>query len=104
MIVRVTSVDKTNLPESTELALVSVTASIENVVKMHPDYAVRSTLRLIIGCNSQEELDALDIRPGGRYLAFGADYIDRDWNCVQRWQERTDALWKILICLKYPMI
>ena len=78
MIVRVTSVDKTNLPESTELALVSVTASIENVVKMHPDYAVRSTLRLIIGCNSQEELDALDIRPGGRYLAFGADYIDRD--------------------------
>ena len=32
MIVRVTSVDKTNLPESTELALVSVTASIENVV------------------------------------------------------------------------
>lgn len=23
---------------------------------------------------------------------------------VQRWQERTDALWKILICLKYPMI
>ena len=54
------------------------TASIENVVKMHPDYAVRSTLRLIIGCNSQEELDALDIRPGGRYLAFGADYIDRD--------------------------
>ena len=31
-----------------------------------------------IGCNSQEELDALDIRPGGRYLAFGADYIDRD--------------------------
>lgn len=49
MIVRVTSVDKTNLPESTELALVSVTASIENVVKMHPDYAVRSTLRLIIG-------------------------------------------------------
>ena len=78
MIVRVTSVDKTNLPESTELALVSVTASIENVVKMHPDYAVRSTLRLIIGCNSQEELDALDIRPGGRYLVFGSDYIDRD--------------------------
>ena len=32
MIVRVTSVDKTNLPESTELASVSVTASIENVV------------------------------------------------------------------------
>ena len=26
------------------------------------------------------------------------------WNCVQRWQERTDALWKILICLEYPMI
>lgn len=78
MIVRVTSVDKTNLPESTELASVSVTASIENVVKMHPDYAVRSTLRLIIGCNSQEELDALDIRPGGRYLVFGSDYIDRD--------------------------
>lgn len=45
---------------------------------MHPDYAVRSTLRLIIGCNSQEELDALDIRPGGRYLVFGSDYIDRD--------------------------
>ena len=76
MIVRVTSVDKTNLPESTELALVSVTASIENVVKMHPDYAVRSTLRLIIGCNSQEELDALDIRPGGRYLAFGPEETD----------------------------
>lgn len=69
MIVRVTSVDKTNLPESTELASVSVTASIENVVKMHPDYAVRSTLRLIIGCNSQEELDALVIRP--RRAVFG---------------------------------
>lgn len=78
MIIRVTSVDKTILPESTEFVSVSVTASIENVVKMHPDYAVRSTLRLIIGCNSQEELDALDIRPGGRYLVFGSDYIDRD--------------------------
>lgn len=33
MIVRVTSVDKTNLPESTELALVSVTASIETLLK-----------------------------------------------------------------------
>ncbi len=32
MIVRVTSVDKTMLPESTEFVSVSVTASIENVV------------------------------------------------------------------------
>lgn len=45
---------------------------------MHPDYAVRSTLYLTIGCNSREELDALDIQVGRRYLVYGSEYIDRD--------------------------
>lgn len=78
MIVRITSVEEMRQPEGLKMASVSVAASIEDVVKLHPDYVARSTLRLNIGCNSQEELDALGIEPGRRYLIFGSDYIDRD--------------------------
>ncbi len=78
LVVRITSVDEINLPEFAEIASVSVTASIENVIKLHQDYAVRSTLYLTIGCNSREELDALDIQVGRRYLVYGSEYIDRD--------------------------
>lgn len=78
MIVRITSIEELRQPEGFEMASLSVAASIEDVVKLHPDYAVRSTLRLSIGCNSQEELDALGIQPGRRYLIFGSGYIDRD--------------------------
>ena len=44
LVVRITSVDEINLPEFAEIASVSVTASIENVIKIHKYYAVLSTL------------------------------------------------------------
>ena len=78
MIVRITSIEEKRTPAASEKPWLSVAALIEDVVRLHPDYAVRSTLRFSIQCNSQEELSALRIEPGRRYLIFGSDYIDRD--------------------------
>ncbi len=76
MIVKVTSVNEAQQLGSSYF--LSVTASIEDVVSLHPDYTVRNTLRLSIQCNSQEELRALSVEPGRRYLILGSDYIDCD--------------------------
>lgn len=57
---------------------VSITAVIEDIVKLHPDYAVRGTLRFVLNCNSQEEIKALGIVPGRRYLISGSEYRDCD--------------------------
>ena len=78
MIVRITSIEEKLPPVAAEKPWLSVAALIEDVVRLHPDYAVRNTLRFSIQCNSQEELSALSIEPGRRYLIFGSDYIDRD--------------------------
>ncbi len=77
-VVRIVSVEKPHQIEGFEQVSVSVAATIEDVVRLHPDYTTRSTLRFSVDCNSQEELDGLDIVPGRRYLIFGSDYTDRD--------------------------
>lgn len=76
--VRVLSVEDFRQDPESEHCSVAVTAVIEDIVKLHPDYTVRGTLRFILNCNSQEEIKALGIVPGRRYLISGSDYRDCD--------------------------
>lgn len=77
-VVRVVSAQVDPPMEGIDLVNATVTAEIETAVKLHPDYELRNNLRFTVSCNSRDELDALDIVPGKRYLIYSADYIDLD--------------------------
>ena len=55
-----------------------ITATIEDVVRLHPHYQVRDTLYIHLFASSQETLDAFDIAPGRRFLLNGISYCDED--------------------------
>ena len=58
--------------------IVTVTATIEEVIKLHQSYQMRDTLHIRFTFTSHEEFEELGILPGQRYLLNGTNYVDED--------------------------
>ncbi len=60
---------------------VELRGSVENVISLEEGYPdpVGKTLLLSLRLNSEEELAALDLEIGGRYLVCGTDFQDGNW-------------------------
>ena len=56
---------------------VDIEADVEEAVMLHSDYMPRTHMTCLVGLASQAEYEALDIRPGSRYLVYGK-YLDND--------------------------
>ena len=78
-VIRVVSMTKDEYPFFGETRIsAKITATIEAIIRLHPDYQTRETLHVSITCDSQEAYDALKLAPGQRYLLNGVNYIDDD--------------------------
>ena len=76
-VIRVVSVTE-NESSSPDRISTDITATIEDIVRLHPGYQTRGTLNIYLRFTSREEYDALGLAPGRRYLLNGTDYVDRD--------------------------
>ena len=61
---------------------VVVTGKIKSVVGLQPDFPdpTGSTAKLILMLPNEEALNALQLQIGQRYLVYGMDYYDLDWD------------------------
>lgn len=76
--VRIMQVNPSAAVAITEQISVRLTAKIEQVIALHPDYSTRDTLYINLTCSSQEAYDALGIAPGKRFMIYGSSYQDED--------------------------
>ncbi|MDE7223409.1 MAG: ABC transporter permease [Acetatifactor sp.] len=65
---------------------IQIEADVVEAVMLHPDYTPRTHMTCSVGLASRAEYEALDIRPGRRYLVYGK-YCDNDL------QLRTGLAW-----------
>lgn len=69
-------------PEETVTGVrMMLTGTVERVVSLQEGYADPTgfTVTLTLEADTMEKLEALDLAAGERYLAFGMDYYDKDW-------------------------
>ncbi len=67
---------------------VTIEADVVEAVALQPDYTPRSHATCILNLASRAEYEALDIRPGSRYLVYG-EYRDFDLEL------RTSLAWRV---------
>ena len=76
-VIRILSIAEETFSSSGTVS-VTATATIEEVVRLHPGYQTRGTLHIYLRFASREEYDSLALAPGRCYLLNGTSYIDRD--------------------------
>ena len=78
-VIRVESVMANEFPFYDRILIsAKITATIEEIIQLHPGYQTRGTLKISHIFNSRNEFDALGLAPGQRYLLNGTDYADED--------------------------
>ena len=78
-VIRVESVMANDFPFYDRILIsAKITATIEEIIQLHPGYQTRGTLKISHIFNSRNEFDALGLAPGQRYLLNGTDYADED--------------------------
>lgn len=69
-----------------ENVVVNLTGTIERVIALEEGYPdpVSFTARLTLSMPNRETLEALNLTVGERYLVYGTDYTDQDWELRHR--------------------
>lgn len=74
------------LEDGTEVSVITnvsveLTGTVKSVVSLEEGYddPTGRTVYLTLVLPSVESLDALNLKPGERYLVYGTDYLDGDW-------------------------
>ena len=75
--ISVVSVGEPNILPDDSVAI-SLDASVEQVVTLHPDYTPRSRIRIAANFRSEDEFKRMNIIPGSHFLIYGTDYQDAD--------------------------
>ena len=65
---------------------VQLTGTVERVIALEEGYPdpVGFTAHISLTIDTQRMLDALNLEVGGRYLVYGTNYVDLDWQLRQR--------------------
>lgn len=76
------ALEKIGEPETSETGIsVVLTGTVERVISLQDGYSDPTgfTVTLTLEAAGQAEFDAMELTVGDRYLAFGMDYYDKDW-------------------------
>ena len=79
LVIRIASISKEEFLFFGETRyLVEITATIEDVIRIHPCFQTHETLHIFLTCDSQDAYDMLELAPNRRYLLNGFNYVDED--------------------------
>lgn len=77
-VVRVTEIEEILQFPGVDTCSATVQGTIEKTLALHPELTAREKISMVINTGSAEKLDALDLKPGKRYLIYATDLQDQD--------------------------